>query len=271
MIIRISFLLLVMCFASVTGTMHAQDQAATSNQQQSPNQGSANSGASNQRSSTQDSSSQPSFAQQLTRETREAAGEEKTPEDDKAGFKLSSSVRFIAKELGISTETASFICFLFNFLVTAGIILWASRKYLPGAFHSRTVAIQRAMQEAQKASEEARRRLADIESRLKKLDVEIATMRSNAEKEASDEEARIQAATQDDARKIAESARQEIEAASKAARRALTAYAADLAVGLAQRQIRVDANTDQALLRNFTGQLGVSSSGLEQTSGKDRN
>jgi hypothetical protein len=49
-----------------------------------------------------------------------------------------------------------------------------------------------------------------------------------------------------------------------------------LAVGLASRQIRVDANADQALLRNFAGQLGSSSSDLERTdpgpaSGKDRN
>ena len=44
----------------------------------------------------------------------------------------------------------------------------------------------------------------------------------------------------------------------RAARRELTAYAADLAVGLAQKQIHVDAATDQALVRNFAGELGVS-------------
>jgi F-type H+-transporting ATPase subunit b len=261
MIFRIAFLSLVMCFAGGTGTLRAQDQAASPSQQQSQNQ--------NQRSN-------PGIAQQLTRETREAAGEEKTPEDDQSGFKLSGSVRFIAKKLNVSNETASFICFLFNFLVTAGVILWACGKYLPGTFKARTASIQKAMQEAQKASEEAQRRLAEIESRLKKLDVEIGTMRDNAEKEAAAEEARIQAATQEEARKIAEAARQEIEATAKAARRALAAYAADLAVGLASRQIRVDANADQALLRNFAGQLGSSSSDLGRTdpgpaSGKDRN
>ena len=64
--------------------------------------------------------------------------------------------------------------------------------------------------------------------------------------------------------RFSESAQQEIAAAVKAARRGLTAYAAELAVGLAQKQIRVDAATDQALLRNFAGQLGASESSAEK-------
>ena len=70
------------------------------------------------------------------------------------------------------------------------------------------------------------------------------------------EEARIKAAAEEDARKIVASAEQEISAAAKAARRQLTAHAADLAVGLAQKQIHVDAATDQVLVRNFADELG---------------
>jgi F-type H+-transporting ATPase subunit b len=215
------------------------------------------------RRQSDDSAHQPGFAQQLTRETREAAGEDKE-EKDKTSFRQSASVRFIADKLGISTETASFLSFLFNFAVIAGILIWATRKHLPGAFRARTAAIQRAMQEAQKASEEARRKLAEIDSRLMRLDGEIGMMRNAAEKEAAAEEARIRAAAEEDARKILESAQQEIAAAVKAARRGLTAYAAELAVGLAQKQIRVDAATDQALLRNFARQLGASESSAEK-------
>jgi F0F1-type ATP synthase membrane subunit b/b' len=53
------------------------------------------------------------------------------------------------------------------------------------------------------------------------------------------------------------SAEQEIAAAVKSARRELTAYAAELAVSLAKKQIHVDAATDQALLRNFAQQLSA--------------
>jgi F-type H+-transporting ATPase subunit b len=206
---------------------------------------------------------QPGIGQQLAHETREAAGEEK---DETAEFKESASVNLIAKWTGLSLQHAYWLSVLLNFVVIAAVIVWAARKYLPGIFSARTAAIQKAMQEAQKASEEARRKLAEIESRLMRLDGEIGMMRDAAEKDAAAEEARIQAAAQEDARKMVASAQQEIASAAKAARRELTAYAADLAVGLAQKQIHVDAATDQALVRKFAGELGTSeTSGL----GKD--
>ena len=201
---------------------------------------------------------------QLVHESNEAAGEEK---DEMAEFKQSASVRIVKKLTGLSLQQSYWLCMVLNFVVIAAAIVWAARKYLPGMFRDRSAAIQKAMQEAQMASEEARRRLADIESRLMKLDGEIGMMRDMAEKEGAAEEARIQAAAAEDARKIVASAEQEIAAAAKAARRQLTAYAADLAVGLARKQIHVDAATDQALVRNFSQELGASS----DDSGKGRN
>jgi F-type H+-transporting ATPase subunit b len=195
-------------------------------------------------------------AQELVHETREAAGE-----DDTAEFKQSASVKAIARITGLSVSHAFLLSDLLNFAVIAIVIIWAGRKFLPGIFSARTAAIQKAMQEAQKASDEARRRLAEIESRLMKLDVEIGMMRNAAENDAAAEEARIQAAAEEDARKIVESAQQEIAAAAKTARRELMAYAADLAVGLAQKQIRVDAATDQRLVRNFADELGSEGAG----------
>ena len=216
-----------------------------------------------------DSASQPGgFGRQLAHETPEAAGKDK---DDKAEFRRSLSVQWIAKKLGVSPETAALLSVLLNFAVIAGIFFWAGRKYMPGAFRARTESIQKAMQEAQKASDEARRRLADIESRLMKLDAEIGMMRESAEKEAAGEEARIQAAADEDARKIVQSAEQEIAAAIKTARRELTAYAADLAVGLAQKQIHVDAATDQAIVQNFGRELTATPGSAGTGSGKGGN
>ena len=201
---------------------------------------------------------------QLAHETREAAGEEK---DEMAEFKQSASVRGIARLTGLNLQQSYWLSIVLNFVVIAAVILWAGRKYLPGMFRDRSTAIQKAMQEAQKASEEARQKLAEIEGRLMKLEVEIGRMREAAEKEGTAEEARIKAAAEEDARKIVISAEQEIAAAAKAARRQLTNFAADLAVGLARKQIHVDAATDQALVRNFAGQLGAASG----DAGKDRN
>jgi F-type H+-transporting ATPase subunit b len=238
-IVRLCLLaLLVLSFAGAITSLHAQQQPAPQQQQE-----------------VKKVPDHPGIGRQLAHETREAAGEEK---DETAEFKQSASVRLVSRLTGLNLQQSYWVSVLLNFVVIAVVIVWAGRKYLPGLFSARTAAIQKAMQEAQKASEEARRKLAEIESRLMKLDVEIGMMRDAAEKEAAAEEARIQAAAQEDARKLVESAQQEIASAAKAARRELTAYAADLAVGLAQKQIHVDAATDQALVRNFAGELGSS-------------
>jgi F-type H+-transporting ATPase subunit b len=196
------------------------------------------------------SGGQTSLSQQLVKESREAAGE-----DDQSQFKHSPSVQFVSKLTGLDLEHAYWVCVLLNFAVIAAAIFWLSKKRLPALFRNRTTSIQKAMEEARKASEDADRRLAEIEARLSKLDVEIGGMRAAAEKEAAAEEQRIQTAAAEDARKIVESAEQEIAAAAKSARRELTAYATDLAVSLAKKQIHVDAATDQTLLRNFAQQL----------------
>ena len=56
-----------------------------------------------------------------------------------------------------------------------------------------------------------------------------------------------------------ESAEQEIAAAAKLARRELTNYAANLAVSLAAKQIKVDPATDQALVQDFARELSPKS------------
>jgi len=175
--------------------------------------------------------------------------------EDTEQFKHSASVRFLSRITGLSIEGAYWLAVVINFAIVAGVIVWASKKNLPAVFRNRTASIQKSIEEARRASEDANRRLAQIESRLSRLDDEIAQMRIASEREASAEEQRIQHAAEEDAKRIVESAEQEISAAAKAARRELTSYAADLAVTLAARQIRVDAPTDQALVRRFASQL----------------
>ena len=186
----------------------------------------------------------------LAKESREAAAE-----DDQAQFKHSASVQMVAKLTGLSLDHAYWLCLVLNFAVVAGAVFYFSKKNLAGMFRNRTASIQKAMQEAQKASEDANRRLGEIETRLSRLDAEVEGMRAAAEKEAVAEEARIKAAAEEDGRKIVESAEQEIAAAAKLARRDLTNFAANLAVSLAARQIKVDSATDQALVQGFAREL----------------
>ena len=204
--------------------------------------------------------SQPNFEKeiaqnerQLTTESKEAAGE-----NDEEAFKHSPSVQYVARHLGISVEAAYWILVVLNFAIIAGAILWFWRSKMPTAFRNRTESILKSMETARTASEEANRRLKDVESRLARLDSEIAQMKSSAEAAARAEELRIREAAEEDKKKIIESAEQEIDAAARAARAQLKSFAADLAVGLAEKQIRIDSNTDQALVRGFGKQLAES-------------
>ena len=193
---------------------------------------------------------------ELAKESREAAGE-----DESAEFKHSSSVQFVARVTGLSMAQAYWLCVVLNFAVIAGVIFWASKKSLPGVFRNRTASIQKAMEDAREASEDANRRLAEIEARLARLDGEIGEMRGAAEMEALAEEERIRTATADEVRRVVESAEQEIAAAAKNARRDLRAYAADLVVSLAEKQIKVDPATDQSLVKGFAQRLGSDGAG----------
>lgn len=181
--------------------------------------------------------------------------EQNSGEDETAQFKHSASVQLLSRITGLSLDGAYWLAVILNFAIVVGLIAWASKKNLPAMFRSRTASIQKSLEEARKASEDANRRLTEIETRLGHLDDEIHQMRSASEKEALAEEERIKASAAEEAGRISESASQEIAAAAKAARRELTAYAADLAVTLASKQIHVDTSTDQALVRRFAQQI----------------
>ena len=202
------------------------------------------------------------FGRPLAAESAEAAGQARP--EEKGGdsqekmieeLKFSPSVRWMSNLLHVTPAVGYWVGILFDFGVLALLIIVATKKNLPAMFRNRTKTIQQGIEEARKASEEANRRLADIQVRLSKLDLEVAEMRAAAEKEAVAEEQRIVAAAQEDTRRVVETAEAEIAAATKAARRELKAYVADLAVTLAEHRIHVDAATDQQLFRGFVSQL----------------
>jgi F-type H+-transporting ATPase subunit b len=191
-------------------------------------------------------------AGELVKETREAAGED---QEENASLKHAKPVQWLARKIDWSVHGTHLLLSGLNFVIIVVVLFWAARKFLPSLFRNRTAAIQQALQEARTASQDANRRLAEIENRLRQLDVEIGRMQSNAESEAAAEEARIHKAAEDDVRKVVLAAEQEIAAAAKQARRELANHTASLALALASKQIRVDSNTDQVLVRTFTAKL----------------
>ncbi|MGD1213897.1 MAG: ATP synthase F0 subunit B [Terriglobales bacterium] len=211
---------------------------------------------------------QKTISGDLAQKTRESTGED---QEENANLKHAAPVRWLARKTGLSVHQAHMVALSLNFATIVVIVFWAARKFLPGMLRNRNASIQHALEEARAASQDANRRLADIENRLRQLDVEIGRMQATAEKEAVAEEGRIQKAAEEDIRKVVLAAEQEITAAAKQARRELTTHTAGLAIALARQQINVDSNTDQVLVRTFASKLTSqpSSHDHDDDNGKD--
>jgi len=208
-----------------------------------------------------------------TREASQPAPEQKSTAEDQeenADLKYAAPVRWLARKTGSSVHLAYMLALGVNFAIIAVIVFWAVRKYVPGVLRNRSASIQQALDEARAASQDAHRRLAGIENRLRQLDVEIGQMQATAEKEANAEEARIQKAAEEDVRKVVLAAEQEIAAAAKQARRELTTHTAGLAIALARQQINVDSNTDQVLVRTFASKLASDASSHDHDNDHDK-
>lgn len=195
-------------------------------------------------------------AQAGGRSSGEELAEASKEAEEGAQFKHSKAVRWIAKTLHIPVSFEYWILYGIDFGIILAVAIWLIKKNLLGVFRTKNEAIRRSIDEAARVSAEARAKLGEIESRLAKLDTEIADMRTAAEADAKQEEARILAAAEQDKQRIIATAEQEIAAASKQAQRELKAYAASLAVDLAERRVKVDVETDRALVRNFAQNFG---------------
>ena len=195
---------------------------------------------------------------------RETAGSENAARKDEGGekedpndvFRHSDSVKLVSRITGLSLDTAYWVCIVLNFIVVFAILWVLLKKALPTVFRNRSEAIQRRLEEARKASDEARVRLSAVEERLSRLDIEIEQMRREAESGAQAEEERVMTAAEEERRRIVESAEQEIARAASTARRELKAYVAELAVDLAEKRINITENTDEKLVRQFASRLG---------------
>ncbi|MDR3762864.1 MAG: ATP synthase F0 subunit B [Acidobacteriota bacterium] len=184
------------------------------------------------------------------------AAQKEEEEEEHAEFKYAGIVRKVAAATGLSKEAVYWIFLIINFLILASGLGWVVKKSMPQGFAPRTAEIKKGLEEARKASAEASARLGEIEGRLAKLDAEIAEIKAAADADFSVEEQRIKLAAEEDAKNVIASAELEIAAAARNAQRDLKAYAAGLAVDLAEKKIKVDEAADAALVRSFAVQLG---------------
>jgi F0F1-type ATP synthase membrane subunit b/b' len=170
-------------------------------------------------------------------------------------FTHSQSVRRLAGWIGLSSDATFHLCSAFNSLLMLALIYWKACPILTAALRARSSLILRTIEEAQLLSEQAQRRLTEIESGWAHLDSEIAAIQAVVEAGMENEEQTLLAATAEDTRRILEYSEREIEATAQRARHELKAFAADLAVSIAHQSIRIDEGTDHDLVRAFVKEL----------------
>jgi F-type H+-transporting ATPase subunit b len=186
-----------------------------------------------------------------------------TPEthSDIEQYRHSKTVQAIARITGLKVETTAQIFEDFNSAILIFAIAYFLFKFVPGLLRRRSETIRKDLSQARTATEDANRRLAEVEARLSRLGSEIEAIRQQAERDSAEDEKRIAAALEAERERIVSSAEQEIAAAQAAAQRELKKFAADLAIDSAMRKIQLTADTDRALVRDFGKGLSGNSGG----------
>jgi F0F1-type ATP synthase membrane subunit b/b' len=150
-------------------------------------------------------------------------------------LKNSPSLKWMANGSGISTVAAYRLSVAFNFAVLVTLIVIPLKSRLSSIFRNRTEFIRQSLENAERASTEAKKRLLAIESRFAKIGFEIMAIQLRADQEWKAEEDRIRTAISGENRRIAEMVDRDIAVAVDRARHELKAYAADLAVDARSR------------------------------------
>jgi F-type H+-transporting ATPase subunit b len=146
-----------------------------------------------------------------------------------------------------------------NFIVLAGLLGYVAAKQGGPFFNARAAEIRKGIDEAEKIKADSDAKVSAINSKLGRLDSEIASLREAAGNERRAAEQRLKEETQREIQRIAAHAGAEIETAGKSERVALQRYAAQLAVELAETKVRARMNPDaeDALVQAFVAGLGT--------------
>lgn len=175
------------------------------------------------------------------------------PESNKEleAFRHSPAVQGIAHRLGIDTELAAKIFEDLNSAIMIGAILWLVFRFIPNMYRKRSEALDKQIFDATMATSRAKERLALVEERLSKLDVEVASIREQSERDSAEDERRVHESLETERQRLMASVEQEIESASASAKRDLRNYAASLAIERAVLQINLTEDEDRAMIRAF--------------------
>jgi F-type H+-transporting ATPase subunit b len=140
-----------------------------------------------------------------------------------------------------------------NFVILVALFAYLAVKKGGPFFNSRAAEIRKGIDEANKIKAESDAKISAINSKLGRLDAEIATLRESAGTERRAAEQRLKEDTEREIQRILAHTESEIETAGKSERVALQRYAAKLALELAEAKVRarMNPNAEDALVQAF--------------------
>ena len=127
---------------------------------------------------------------------------------------------------------------LFNLTIFLAFLIWVLRKPAKEFFSTRLAEVRATLQQAAKEKEAAAAKMAELDSRMNRLDAEIAEIKSQAQREAVAERERLETEAKGDIEKIRQNSQREIESAKQVAMSELRDFAATKSVDLAEQLIR---------------------------------
>ena len=147
-----------------------------------------------------------------------------------------------------------------NFLIVFGGIAYLIAKHGGSFFRSNAKAIAASITEASAAKAEADRELHEVETKIARLDQEVAELREAARRDSAVEADRLLVSGRAEIEKISLAARAELAAAERAAQQELRAIAASMAVERAGALVssRMNGEIRARIFHAFLSELGRS-------------
>ena len=188
-------------------------------------------------------------------EIRQRRADNSEAEDSVNVYRHSPMVDKLAHSFGLSVEVTARMFELLNFAILVGLILWFLARVLPKTLRARTERIQNQLQQARTVSEEAHRRMADVEERLARLGADIDAIKANAHRDAVEKEKQLRVALEQEKQAILVASAHEIATATSKAQSQLKRITAELVLERAQQNLKVAPEADRSLVESFVTDL----------------
>lgn len=192
----------------------------------------------------------------------------KSEEEQDYAFLHSAMVQSVARVLHLSLDTTVALLLGINFAIIFFAVAIPLARTMPKIIRKRSQTLSQDLSTARQATAEAQTRLSAVEAQLAGLGEEIKKLSAQVERESVEDEKRIKASLGEESARIVAAAEQEIHMAVTQAKRGLRSFAADLAIGQAEKQIKLTPETDRALIAEFVAGVAGGGQGNAAAAGK---